>query len=285
MLHPADQPHPTRQTTGRTYSRAVRTGDNIAALERGFEVLDCFAATRRPLGNGDVAKLTGLPRATVSRLIQTLVSLGHLRPALDRHDRYELGAGVVRLAQAFLGSIDVRHHARPHVQWLAEASGATALLGVRDGDEMLVVEAGRSRASVVMMGADVGTRMTIATSALGRAWLAGVDAPRRIEVIARWQRTQVRQAAAGRTIEAAVAQALEDGHAQSVGEWHSSINAIAVPIRTASGEVVSLNCGGPAFLMPAESMHKMVPLLMQAAEALARNIGGNVGVHTTPGAS
>lgn len=253
--------------------------DNVSALERGFEVLDCFAAARRPLGNGDIAQLTGIPRPSVSRLIATLVSLGHLRPAHGT-DQYELAAGVVRLAQAFLGAIDVRSFARPHVVALAEETGASAFLGVRDGDEMLVVEAGRSRSAVAFLGSDVGTRMSLATSALGRAWLAGVDASTRDAVLAHWRRLR---GANGRPVPdpaltAALQAARRDGYALSLGEWHPNINAVAVPVRTPGGEVVTINCGSPAFVMPAERLREVViPKLLRAADALAHDIGGIAG--------
>ena len=263
-------------------ARSPETSDNVSALTRGFAVLDCFAAARRPLGNGEVALATGIPKATVSRLIATLVALGHLRPALER-DRYELAAGVVRLAQAFLGAIDVRHFARPHVVALAEATGASSFLGVRDGDEVLVVEAARSRSAVAFLGSDVGTRMALATSALGRAWLAGVDAPTRQAVLARLrQGPGAQRAQAGKPLEAALEQARRDGYAISLGEWHPNINAVAVPVRTPGGEIVTMNCGSPAFVMPAERLReKVVPLLLDAAAALARDIGGTSGAALT----
>jgi DNA-binding IclR family transcriptional regulator len=252
--------------------------DNVSALVRGFEVLDCYAQARRPLGNGDIALATGIPKPTVSRLIATLVALGHLRPAQER-DKYELAAGVVRLAQAFLGAIDVRSFARPHVVALAEATGASSFLGVRDGDEMLVIEAGRSRSAVAFLGSDVGTRMALATSALGRAWLAGVDVPTRDAVLERLRKGPVQtRVAAGAPLAAALSQAKFDGYAISLGEWHPNINAVAAPIRTPGGEVVTINCGSPAFVMPAERLReKVVPLLLKAAEALARDIGGTAG--------
>ncbi|HSI58966.1 MAG TPA: helix-turn-helix domain-containing protein, partial [Ideonella sp.] len=118
--------------------RPREASDNVAALERGLQLLDHLAAAGGPLGNGELAGLTGIPRATVSRLLGTLVALGHVRLA-GQGDKYELASGVVRLAQAFLGAIDVRAWARPHVAALAEATGASSFLGVRDGDEMLVV--------------------------------------------------------------------------------------------------------------------------------------------------
>ncbi|MBX3604067.1 MAG: hypothetical protein KF788_02280 [Piscinibacter sp.] len=54
--------------------------------------------------------------------------------------------------------------------------------------------------------------------------------------------------------------------------------AAAVPVRTPGGEVVALNCGGPAFLMPPDQLlRRVVPRLLRAAEALAREIGGTSG--------
>ena len=259
-------------------ARSPDDADSVRALVRGFEVLDCYAAARRPLGTNEVAELTGIPKPTVSRLIATLAGLGHLRPAAQG-TAYELAAGVVRLAEAFLGAIDVRHHARPHVVQLAEECNASAFLGVRDADDMLVVEAGRSRSAVALLGSDVGTRMSLYTSALGRAWLAGVDEPTRAAVLAHSRNGRSK---AARALDAALAAALRNGYAESIGEWHANINAIAVPVRTPGGQVVSLNCGGPSFLMPQQRLESFVlPRLLRAADALARDVGGVAGAALT----
>jgi DNA-binding IclR family transcriptional regulator len=233
---------------------------------------------RWPTAGAHIASLTGIPQPTVSRLVATLVALGHLRPSAGA-DKYELASGVVRLAEAFLAAIDVRAWARPRLVALAEATGASAFLAVRDGDEMLVVESGRSRSAVVVMGTDVGTRMSITTSALGRAWLAGVDETTRDAVIAHWRaRAARKQPAIGPALETSLAHARERGYALSIGEWHPSINAAAVPVRTAAGEVVAVNCGGPSLVVSAERLQDVVlPRLLAAADALAKDIGGVAG--------
>jgi len=251
------------------------TGDKVSALRRGFEVLSCIAAAGRPLANAEISQQTGIPRPTVTRLVATLAALGHVR-AVQGSERFELAAGVVRLAEAFLGGLDVRVAARPHLVALAESTGASSLLGVRDGAEMLVIEAARSRSAVAFLGADVGTRMALATSALGRAWLAGVDAPTRSALIAQLRRARSR--AIDASLDKAIAEARAAGHALSLGEWHPSINAVAVPIRTPSGEVITINCGGPSFVMPADRLREVaIPALVRTAAALARDIGGVAG--------
>ena len=276
------------RTTGTANSPSSSTSptahgpDSVAALERGFRVLDCFASARRPLGNGEVSQLTGIPKPSVTRLVATLVTLGHLRPA-SQPDRWELAAGVVHLAEAFLGALDIRSFARPHVVKLAEEVGASSFLGIRDGLEMLVVEAARARSAVAFMGADVGTRMSLATSALGRAWLAGVDAPTRSAVRAQLARSSPALArAALSSMDHALTEARERGYCISLGEWHPNINAVAVPVRTPGGEIISLNCGSPAFVLPSERLEKVVvPRILAAAQALARDIGGIAGPELT----
>ncbi|MDE2370479.1 MAG: helix-turn-helix domain-containing protein [Burkholderiales bacterium] len=257
----------------------------VLGLTQGLEVLDCHASARRPLEVAEVAQLTGIAPRTVGRLVATLVRLGHLRAASEGAG-HELAAGVVRLAEGYLVGIDVRQQSRRHVVALAEACSASSFLGVRLDDEMLVVEAARSRSALALLGSDIGTRMDIGTSALGRAWLAGVDAPTRQAVLARfrdgpaWLRGK-----AGRALDLALADAAQRGYALSLGEWHPNINSAAVPIRTPGGEVVSMNCGGPAFLIPKARLEAViVPRLLRAAAAFARDIGGVSGPALTQAA-
>ncbi|OVZ57490.1 hypothetical protein CDO44_17140 [Pigmentiphaga sp. NML080357] len=252
---------------------------NVTALERGFAVLDCFARARGPLGNGEVAEATGIPRPTAYRLISTLVALGQLRPCPDS-DKYELAAGVVRLAQSFLGAIDARRMVRPHLVALAEACGASAFLGLRDGIDILVVEAARARSAVAFLGADVGTRMSLASSALGRAWLAGVDPVTRATVSADTLRAG--SAVPGSRLEAALRKAQRLGYAASLGEWHTQINAVATPVQAPSGEVFAINCGGPSFLITPDKLQDLViPRLLRAAADFAAEIGGVSGAALT----
>lgn len=252
--------------------------DNVSALQRGFEVLDCFASARKPLGNGEVSQITGIPRATVSRLVATLVDLGHVRPAREG-DKYELASGVVRLAKAFLGQIDIREYARPILRELAESTGGTCFLGVRDVDEMLIIESGRARSAIAVLGADVGTRMSIATSALGRAWLAAIDARTRETLIGRLQTQPGWSADVAAGLEAGLAHVWRTGHAISLGEWNPGTNAAAVPVATAAGEIVSINCGGPTVVLTADILcAQVLPRLVEAAQALANEIGGRCGL-------
>src|SRR3546814_16155217 len=79
----------------------------VTALARGLEVLRAFGRDDRYLGNGELAKRTGIPKSTVSRLTQTLTLLGYLR-YVDQLERYQLGPGVLALGYRFLPGNGVR---------------------------------------------------------------------------------------------------------------------------------------------------------------------------------
>ncbi len=50
----------------------------VEALARGLEVLRAFAPNHALLGNQEIARATGLPKPTVSRLTYPLTKLGYL---------------------------------------------------------------------------------------------------------------------------------------------------------------------------------------------------------------
>ena len=252
-------------------------GDTVTALERGIAVLRCFSRVDRELSNTELSQRTGIPKPTVTRLAATLVSLGLLRQNAGT-ESFELAAGVVSMAQAFLSGLDVRARARPHMQVLADKTGGTVLLAVRDGLEMVLIEVSRPRMSMISSVLDVGSRVPLPNSALGRAYLAGVEereCAQLMETLHLSRGSEWPRLLPG--LNDALAEARQRGYAGSFSEWHREIGSLAVPIQGPNGEVMALNCGGPAFAFSAEKLHGEVgqPLLA-AADVIARDIGGNL---------
>lgn len=255
------------------------TGTTVSALERGIAVLRCFREDVRDLSNAELARMTGIPKPTVTRLATTLVSLGLMKQAPGT-ERFSLSAGVVSLAQAFLGGIDLRAFARPHMAALAEQANGAVYLGVRDGHDMVLVETASPRAALLLARLRVGSRFPMVSSALGRAYVSAVSDIRERDRL----ESQLRDSAGAdewRRLEAgythALANALRHGYSMSLGEFHRDIHSVAVPLVVPGGEIVALNCGGPAFLFPEEHLRQDVaPMLMATARAIAKEVGGFV---------
>ena len=255
-----------------------RRTNTVSALERGIAVLRCFEADPRPMSNGEIARATRIPKPTVTRLLATLVSVGYLRPAREP-DKYQLAAGVIALAHAFLRSVDVRALARPHMAALAEAIGGWAYLAVRNGLEMIIIETCRAPASMVLSRLDVGSRVPMPNSALGRAYLSArgpAERERLLDDLRRAFGEDWPKLRAG--LELALADAAKHGYSMSAGEWHPDVNSIAVPLASPGGETMALLCGGPAYAFPLERLRTLVaPQLVRTAQVIAHEIGGLAG--------
>ena len=84
----------------------------VTALARGLEVLAAFRPGELALSNQELAKRTGLPKSTVSRLSYTLTRLGYLAQD-EASGHYRLGLAVLALGSTVLASYDIRQIAGP----------------------------------------------------------------------------------------------------------------------------------------------------------------------------
>lgn len=248
----------------------------VTALARGLEVLRAFTPRTPLLGNQELAARTGLPKPTISRLTHTLTTLGYLTYS-ERLGKYQLGAPVLSLGYAALANMGVRQVARPLMQELAEHANAAVSLGSRDRLHMVYVEHCRS-SSALSLRLDVGSRIALGTTAMGRALLAALPAEERqylLDSLAkeepeRWPR-----------IEAGIEQAMEEyrthGFTLSSGDWDPDVNAVGVPLLPPhGGPLMAFNCGGPSFLLSRERlMSDLGPRLVD----LVRNVEAGL-MHT-----
>lgn len=246
----------------------------VTALARGLSVLSCFSSGEKMLGNLDIAKRCKLPKSTVSRLTYTLTKLGYL-VYVEENGKYRLGTATLALGSAMLARLDVRDLARPLMQELADFAKAMVALGSRDRLSMIYVGNARSSAALTL-SLDIGSRIPIATTAMGRAYLAAVPEREREDIL---DRVRELDEIAWPAIQAGVDRAMKDyaklGCVCSFGEWQSDVNAIAVPLRPGGGlPPMAINCGGPAFSLSREFLLEDVrPRLVMMARRLEESLG------------
>jgi DNA-binding IclR family transcriptional regulator len=241
----------------------------ITALARGLEVLACFRSGDKTLSNQQIAGRCGLPKSTVTRITFTLTKLGYL-VQLESGGKYGLGTATLALGSSMLARMDVRQLARPMMQKLADFSGATLAIAVRDRLSMIYVEVCRSTATVALT-LQVGSRIPLATSAIGRAYLAKISEAERKDILSRCQElddmayTKLREG-----IDKGLQDYHEFGCTTSFGDWQKDVNGIAVGfLPVGSSQAMAINCGGPSSSVSREFLLAEVrPRLVALAERL-----------------
>lgn len=252
-------------------------GETVSALERGVGLLLCFSEHVVSLSAADLADQTGIPRPSVIRLAATLCMLGLMR-VTPAGDRYGLGPALVSLSHAFLAGLDQRGLFRQLMQPLADETQGSLYLAMRDGLEMVVIEACRARGSMLSARVDTGTRTPLATSALGRAYLLGLAPPKREGLIAELAiQAGTSWPALSQPLQDALDVAARTGYCVSIGTFHPDINSVSIPLEGPTGEVFSVNCGGAAFHFSEHRLtHEVVPRLHSLTCELAQAIGGSM---------
>lgn len=241
----------------------------VAALARGLKVLACFRKGETLLGNHEIATRCNLPRSTVSRLTYTLTRLGYLH-YVEAEAKYRLGTAVMALGTTMLSGLDIRRIARPYMQELADFSSASVGLGTRDHRSIIYVENCDGPKGPVLP-VEVGTRIGIATSAIGRAVLATSDRKEREAILA-----DIRDLdqIAWPTIKAAIENAIDDHNAigccSSFSDWQAGVNAIATGFRPGGGlPPMAINVAGPETLLsPDFLLNEVRPRLIVIARHL-----------------
>jgi DNA-binding IclR family transcriptional regulator len=219
----------------------------VVALARGLEILRAFTPSDGLLGNQELVARTGLPKATVSRLTYTLTRLGYLTH-VERLEKYQLAPGALSIGYSALANMRIRQIARPYMQELADYAAASVALGSRDRLNLIYIEHCRGKDGV-MLRLDLGSRVPLATTAMGRALLAALPAKEReylMSHIARKEGDRWPKVRAG--IERAIRDLATKGFTMSVGDWEPDITGVGVPLVLDDGSgVFAFNCGAPAF--------------------------------------
>lgn len=253
-------------------SEMARTGQpsqrDVEATVRAVAILDALAEGGE-LGTTDLARRTGISASTVSRQLGTLVRLG-LVEHVATTGRYRLGVRVLRLANAVLGRLNLRDVARPLLEELVHEVGETATLSLPGSGDAITVDfvpTDRYVQGVTRLGRpSVGH-----ASSAGKVLLAFGNVPLPDgELVAYTPRTITDPHALAAEIERVRAQ----GYAEALEERELGLNAIAVPIWGADGELAAIVAlQGPAGRFDEEHVRAARPLLTACAGQISLALG------------
>jgi DNA-binding IclR family transcriptional regulator len=208
-------------------SRSLAGAGRNESIRRAFQVLECLSQHAGASVAG-VARETGLPRATVTRVLATLADVGAAR----RHDGgWTVGPGIAALARGIDPPLAER--AGPHLAALAAELGETVMLAVPEGAVGARVVAEAPGPRMVRVGSWLGRTLTDPASGFVRMRLAALDPPDRERAV-----TGLRLVAhTGSTIRsrrallAELDRIAQAGHAEVVDEFERGLAGLAVPLR------------------------------------------------------
>jgi IclR family pca regulon transcriptional regulator len=220
--------------------------DTMSGLAKGLQVIETFSMDRPRQSIAEVARASGLDRATARRCLLTLSVQGYA----DYDGKFfTLTPRVLRLGTACLATMPLPQIVQPLLDALSERVGQSSSLSILDGTEIVYIAraAQRNLMSISLMP---GSRLPSYCTSMGRVLLAALPEAEATDRLGQQQ-------LAPRTVLTCTDPALiltelsrirAQGYALIDQEVELGLRSIAVPIRNSRKQVVAaVNIGVGAF--------------------------------------
>lgn len=245
-----------------------------AQLDRGLEIIEFLVGTGAPQGLTAIASRVGGPKATVHRLLATLVQRGYVTQ--DPHSTlYSAGVRCFELGSLWAKNLDLRAIASPFLHALNEQTGETVHLAVYDHGDIVYVEKLDCRHPVVAVS-HVGRRCPATCVATGRALLAYQDEAEITQVatgpLPAYTNRSVTDPAELRTI---LEQVRRDGYGINHGSYRVGVGGVAAPVRDHTAQVVaSVGICLPEQRFGEDRFEMLLAATIEAAVGISASLGG-----------
>lgn len=249
----------------------------VTPFARALSVLAAFTPGERWLCNGELARRTGLPASTVTRMTHTLTTLGYLRCAPDTR-QFCLAPSALALGYRAAADAETHRTANEHMQAFAERHHVHVHLSTRDRLDLVVIESCRTSALPSALQPGVGTRLELASCAAVWALLACLPEAERDYLLRsaghRPRRAYCEPGRLHRRSSEAIGQVRTGGSCVAPGESGQPMTMVAAPLTVEGQAPLAVSCLGPATLMGrARSVREIGPALVRMAREIQRSQG------------
>ncbi|TQJ86264.1 IclR family transcriptional regulator [Streptomyces sp. SLBN-31] len=245
----------------------------VQSVDRAISVLEILAQ-RGEAGVSEVAAEIDVHKSTAFRLLGALEARGLVEQAGER-GKYRLGFGIVRLAGAVTGRIDITQQGRPVCERLAEEIGETVNIAVLQEHYAINLYQVRGPGAVTAHNW-VGQLTPLHATSSGKVLLAHLPAKERATLLAEagLKKVTPHTITSKAKLEKHLAEAREAGYAWTLEELEIGLHAMAAPVLDRDGKVIAaVTASGPSYRFTEERMRELAPVLIKGAEEISHRMG------------
>jgi IclR family pca regulon transcriptional regulator len=243
----------------------VSNRDYVNSLARGLEVIRAFTRSTPRMTLSDVARATGMTRATVRRFLLTLVREGY---ADTDGKNFALKPKVLELGYAALSSLPFLDVVQPVLTRLAEELAESCFAAILDNEDVMYIATATPPGRFVNIDLSVGSRAPAHCVSTGRVLLAALDEQQRLKYLSKatLKKMTPNTIVSKVKLRTLIEETRAKGWSIVDQELEIGLRSISVPIKDKSGKVLAaLNVACPSSRISPEDMHGRILLRLQAA--------------------
>jgi DNA-binding IclR family transcriptional regulator len=246
----------------------------VKSAYRVVQILEAVSSSTAGLKHSEIAEILSIPKGSLSLLLSGLVAQDYLSQDKEGR-RYMLGPQILVIAKRYLAGLDVVQLGRPILKKLVSDSGECVELGVRRGNDILMVcreDCSRPLRTVIQ----IGDRAPLYATAAGKAILAHLPDDEILEYLSTIQITPFTKKTI--THPKALIRELEEIRAGGVAycreEWNEGIVAMGMPVFDADARVdASIVIPIPSIRFNPKKEKRVERALRDGARRLSRELG------------
>ncbi|WP_116040737.1 IclR family transcriptional regulator [Amycolatopsis palatopharyngis] len=244
----------------------------VQSVDRAISVLELLASNGGA-GITEIAGNLGVHKSTVSRLLGALEARGMVEQQGER-GKFTIGFGIVRLAGAAAGQLDLARLGTPVCESLAEKLGETVNIAVLDGSVAINICQARGTAAVAAQNW-TGQRTPLHATSSGKVLLANADEADRERILGGPQPSYTpRTVTDPDELRSMLQVVADDGYATSYEELELGLHAVSVPVLGKNSEVIAaISASGPAYRLSRKRIRQIVEDLRTGAAELSNQLG------------
>lgn len=243
----------------------ISSRDHVNSLARGLEVIRAFTSRQPRMTLSDIARATGMSRATVRRFLLTLVNEGY---AETDGKYFGLKPKVLELGYAALSSMTILDVTQPIVTRLADTVQESCFAAVLDETDVIYIAGAAPTDRIVSISVSVGSRAPAHAVSTGRVLVAALPEQEREEYFEKVELTRFTPNTVTSKVQlrSLIDEVRVQGWSIVDQELEIGLRSISVPIKNRAGKVVAaLNVACPSSRVTPEEMRSKILLELQTA--------------------
>lgn len=247
----------------------------MSQIDRCFDILELFFKNSKGLPLSAVSAQTGIPMATVHRMLSIIKARGYLTQ--DARDEYHLSLLLPSMGKNFIAGTGFGELHQPHIDRLAAKTGEhIRLAAVVDGQLIWVLRAVLSSHGLQYRGASE-TKIIPHITASGKIWLSTLKDEEAVRIVSQWNIEQAREYGGPNGI-TSIRGLLTDlgkirkaGFATVIEEAEVGVCAAAVGVydRADGGKLLgTLSLAGPSARLKKQELRAKIPIMKETANEI-----------------
>lgn len=253
---------------GTKFAHPIAESDYVQSLDKGLAVIRAFNSDRRAMTLTEVAAVTGLSKPSARRFLLTLQALGYMT---QQGNRFRLRPSVLDLGGAYLTSGELPSIVNPFLTELNGELREACSVGVLDGDSVVYIGRASSHKQIMTFNVQVGTRIDPLSTSLGQVILADMS----FEELSAYldllrAEKNVNIDVSNEEVFKSLQKVRDQGWAMMNQGVEVGVQAIAAPLRKASGEVIAgINVAAhTARVSPERLQEEFLPRLLDTQQKI-----------------